>query len=136
MAEAKAKRLSCTKYPYLKIYVPEIDEHRRFEGGTLILEPDDPAYGFLLKWAAELPYISIHDAAGSKQEKASASNAVICDICNPPQVFGGPNELAVHTAEIHTAAPKADGEGNIPKSEEGPGRGRRRVRTGALKAAE
>lgn len=111
-----AKRLLNSMYPFLKIYVPELEENREFNAGVLVLEADDPAYDHILKTATEDPFISIHSTSEDGQEtqvKVSAQRNVVCDICAPAQTFATGDERDIHVAALHTVAPKLNAEGEI-----------------------
>ena len=104
-------RLTTTRYPKYKIYVPALRSYRQFEGGLLDLDESDPAFEHVKAIATAKPFITVRAITGetpggntaSVQVKSAA--AFVCEACNPAQPFDTEAELAVHTAALHAVRP-------------------------------
>jgi class 3 adenylate cyclase len=54
--------LTSTKYPHIRVRIPELKEYRTFKGGRLELDESDPAYDSMMKWASERSFVTVHDS--------------------------------------------------------------------------
>lgn len=52
------------------------------------------------------------ELAADHQVEIKARAGHVCDVCRPVQTFGTEDELALHVAELHTAPPTLDADGN------------------------